>query len=245
MTEKSCTKCKATKPLSEFFRDQKCKDGHSAHCAECDKSLRRQYYQRNKVAANESAAIYYEAHKAEIQAYNKEYRDKNRAKLAEQKREYYQVNKVRLNEAMTEYAAVNAEKIAQYQKTYRKDNQEKIAVQAKARTAMRPEYVRRKDAKRRKELYRELRRVILLELGGACYCCGLADLRFLTVDHINNDGKDHRKLSNGTTKNGYFLLLEIQKEGVPKDRYQAACYNCNCARNLTPSKTCPHQLDHA
>lgn len=158
---------------------------------------------------------------------------------------YYQANKIRLNAAMAEYAANNAKKIAEYQREYREANKEKISAQAKERATSRPEYVRRKGAARRRQLYRELRNLILNELGGACYCCGLADIRFLTIDHILGGGKQHRTLSGGKAKNGYIVLLEIQKEGIPKDKYRAACYNCNCARNLTKGKICPHQLDHA
>lgn len=203
------------------------------------------WYQRNKVRHNANTEAYYKVHKEEIQAYQAEYRERNRGKLAAQKREYYLANKERLNASMAEYAEANAEKIATYQKHYREANKERISDNAKTRVANRPEYIRRKCATRRQVLYRELRCLILNELGGRCYCCGLNDLRFLTIDHIANDGKEHRKLSSGKSKNGYIILLEIQKEGIPKDRYRAACYNCNCARNLTKDKICPHQIDRA
>lgn len=245
MTEKICTKCRLQKPLADFVKDSTITSGYAATCLQCNKISCRARYQRNKVMANESSAAYYEANKSSIKAYQKEYREKHRERLAEQKREYYLANKVRLGEAMAEYARVNADQIAQYQKEYRDSHKGQIADRTRIRNAGRSTFVKQKAAKRRQDLHRELRRLVLLELGGACYCCGLDDLRFLTIDHVHNDGNYHRKLNTGKSKNGYTILLDIQKQGFPKDRYRAACYNCNCARNLTRDKVCPHQAIHA
>lgn len=199
------------------------------------------WYHRNKVRHNESSEAYCESHKEQIQAYQKEYREKNREKLAAQKREYYLANKERLNASMAEYAEANAEKIAEYQRQYRESNKEKLKANAKERIIKRTEYVRKKDAARRRELSKDAKTRIFAALGDKCYCCGLDDPRFLTIDHINNDGMAERK-PNGKQRNAYVILLDILKAGVPKDRYQLACYNCNCARHYTKDKICPHRI---
>jgi|SRR5690242_2029411 len=83
--------------------------------------------------------------------------------------------------------------------------------------------------------------------GNKCACCGEANLLFLTIDHVNNDGADHRRQispnargndPNSTGGIGMQLYYEIIREGFP-DRFQILCYNCNCgkARN---GGVCPH-----
>ena len=70
-----------------------------------------------------------------------------------------------------------------------------------------------------------------------CACCGESEVRFLTIDHINGNGSEHRKSSKcGTGSNFYRWLI---REGMPKG-YQALCYNCNSAR--ARHGKCPHQV---
>ena len=70
-----------------------------------------------------------------------------------------------------------------------------------------------------------------------CACCGESDVRFLTIDHINGNGSQHRKSSGcGTGATFYNWLI---KAGMPEG-YQVLCYNCNLAR--TWHGKCPHQL---
>lgn len=71
-------------------------------------------------------------------------------------------------------------------------------------------------------------------LGGKCVCCGEAQQRFLSVDHINGGGAAERKQM-GT---GY--MGKILKSGVPKDKYQLLCMNCNHGRAFNEG-VCPHK----
>src|ERR1700680_25084 len=64
-------------------------------------------------------------------------------------------------------------------------------------------------------------------MGGKCECCGESDIRFLTLDHRNGDGGDHRK--GGLQSQQIYLLA--RREGYPKSKYAILCYNCNCARS--------------
>lgn len=69
--------------------------------------------------------------------------------------------------------------------------------------------------------------------GIACKCCGITDINFLTIDHINGDGAEHRKTT-GYGSNFYRWLLDTKAtEGL-----QLLCYNCNCAKSN--GDTCPH-----
>ena len=88
-----------------------------------------------------------------------------------------------------------------------------------------------------KQSYRKLKDEVFAEYGGECACCGLDDWRFLTIDHINNDGASHRKELGGRTRD---LLKWLKANNFPKDRFQLLCWNCNMAK-ARHGGICPHQ----
>ena len=69
-----------------------------------------------------------------------------------------------------------------------------------------------------------------------CACCGEDNRAFLTIDHINNDGSSHRKLTKGSGSKTYAWLY---KNGFPEG-YQVLCFNCNHAKYINGK--CPHEL---
>lgn len=79
------------------------------------------------------------------------------------------------------------------------------------------------------------RRVYQAYGGPICACCGEADERFLTLDHINNDGAAHRKEVNP----GMQLYRWLEDQGFPPE-YQILCFNCNHGRYLNGG-ICPHK----
>lgn len=72
--------------------------------------------------------------------------------------------------------------------------------------------------------------------GGCCACCGERAIEFLTVDHVNRNGNEHRKQIGGQS----YLYKLLKELGWPKDEYRCLCMNCNFAMRL--GRTCPHQL---
>lgn len=76
--------------------------------------------------------------------------------------------------------------------------------------------------------------------GGICACCGEADIRLLTLDHLNNDGSAERMRygARGASQRVYARLI---KEGFP-DGYQVLCFSCNTGRHIAGGVQCPHQL---
>ena len=62
---------------------------------------------------------------------NKEYREQNKDKIADQKKEYEQQNKDKIAQRKNEYVQQNKDKIAQRKKEYRQQNKDKIAQQKK------------------------------------------------------------------------------------------------------------------
>lgn len=93
--------------------------------------------------------------------------------------------------------------------------------------------------------YRErTRQQVLDAYGNRCACCGETESLFLTVDHVNGDGAEHRRsLGNTDTKrNGLPLAVhrDIIKRGFPDD-FQILCFNCNCGKERNGG-VCPHEL---
>jgi hypothetical protein len=85
------------------------------------------------------------------------------------------------------------------------------------------------------------RKLVLAHYGNACNCCGEADHRFLTVDHINGDGaRDPRiQTSGGTRLSGRTFYARIIRLGYPSD-FQLLCWNCNHGKYIYGQ--CPHNL---
>jgi hypothetical protein len=83
------------------------------------------------------------------------------------------------------------------------------------------------------EYHRRLRLEVLAAYGSVCHCCGESILEFLSLDHINRDGKKDGKRG----RNWY---LRLKREGFPnKEQYRVSCHNCNMGREANRG-VCPH-----
>jgi hypothetical protein len=127
-------------------------------------------------------------------------------------------------------------------------NQCKTCVSAYAKNN-RPAYNRRRrlwvlqhpeKAATAKKIHQQTLRVrVLIKYSGNpphCVCCGEASLPFLTIDHTNGDGAEHRKAS-GLGRGGSSLYQWLHTNGYPTG-FQVLCYNCNCAKSARTA--CPH-----
>ena len=107
----------------------------------------------------------------------------------------------------------------------------------KRRLELAPKH-REKNNERERLRYVKLRQEILDAYGRKCACCGEKEILFLEVDHVNNDGKKHRrKLKSGSAKAVY---RDLQKRGYPKDGFQLLCANCNQGKKRNGG-ICPHK----
>lgn len=98
--------------------------------------------------------------------------------------------------------------------------------------------MRRKAAK----LGRRRKAAAIAAYGGKCACCGECTPEFLTIDHIRNDGRDHR-IEMRTGGQGIYRWLEAN--GYPQDgRFRVLCFNCNMGRSVAGG-VCPHQQKDA
>src|SRR6266852_904028 len=85
---------------------------------------------------------------------------------------------------------------------------------------------------------REMRAVVMHAYGGespACVCCGETLAAFLTLDHVNNGGRAHRR-----EKGNQGVYHELRRNGYPSG-FRILCFNCNLARGCYGS--CPHDSE--
>lgn len=68
--------------------------------------------------------------------------------------------------------------------------------------------------------------------GPKCICCKSEVFEHLTIEHIDNNGAEHRKsLTGKKTGGGYHFYAKLKKLGFPKEpRLEVLCYSCNFAR---------------
>ena len=95
-----------------------------------------------------------------------------------------------------------------------------------------------KEVSRRavKKYFGKLRAQMFEAYGHSCSCCNETIKEFLTLEHLNGTGKEHR-ISAGK---GWGALLDLRKKGWPKEGYTVLCMNCNFAKRF--GKICPHKV---
>jgi len=141
---------------------------------------------------------------------------------------------------MKQYYQENKERILTRQGQYYKQNRELILAQQKRNPthtkAVKREYFRRTEEKWRnyrlqnRDRLREkanrfnhqLKLEVLTHYGGeppCCQICGFEDIRALSIDHIEGDGREHRK------KIGSGLRAWLKRNHYPEG-YQVLCMNC-------------------
>ena len=87
-----------------------------------------------------------------------------------------------------------------------------------------------------------LKREILEAYGNHCACCDETEPLFLTIDHINQDGAEHRRSIGGQrwAAGGTNTYRWLKQNGFPRDNFQLLCSNCNTGRARNGG-ICPHQ----
>jgi hypothetical protein len=78
--------------------------------------------------------------------------------------------------------------------------------------------------------------------GGKCECCGESRTMFLTIDHVRNNGTEHRKKVLGPGRRaGIHFYRWLMKNGYPQTGdFRVLCYNCNLGRERNGG-VCPHK----
>lgn len=91
----------------------------------------------------------------------------------------------------------------------------------------------------------KLKHQVMDAYGGRCACCGEEELTFLTIDHIDGNGAEHRRKlaeENGgqqVAQAGARTYRWLRDNGFPSG-FQVLCANCNCGKHWNRG-ICPHQ----
>jgi hypothetical protein len=119
-----------------------------------------------------------------------------------------------------------------YQEKYRKDNAEELLAYH------REKHVGKRDLRNTaaKRCYVALKDKVLAGYGAFCACCGESERAFLTFDHKNGNGAEHRRKVGG----GYTFYLWLVDNDYP-DSIQVLCFNCNSGKHNNGG-VCPHEL---
>jgi hypothetical protein len=149
---------------------------------------------------------------------------------------WYAANRERLLAEARERSKRNPEQRRAYQREWERNNKERLAPLKRA--AAKRAYAKYAETRRLKarEARAALRREFIVEYGGRCACCAEPEPLFLTLEHKQRDGKQHR-LATGNTSHG--VLLDLKQKGWPKEDYELLCFNCNRASWL--QGVCPHR----
>lgn len=91
------------------------------------------------------------------------------------------------------------------------------------------------NAERRKQVRHE----VYMAYGGyCCACCGESEPAFLSIDHVNNDGAEHKRRENLVT--GEQMYRWLKRHGFPPG-FQILCMNCQWGKRNN-NGVCPHQV---
>lgn len=108
---KCCSKCKETKPFTEFNKNKSKKDGLQAHCKSCCKAARKAWYEANKERKAAIDKARYDSIK-ECPEYRKRKAAASRAHYAANKERHRAVQKTYYEANKEKYYAHNAKRRA-------------------------------------------------------------------------------------------------------------------------------------
>lgn len=91
-----------------------------------------------------------------------------------------------------------------------------------------------KSAIRSRKRIIELKRIVMNRIGTKCVMCGIEDIDILTVHHQNNDGANHRRVSDslGCGSGRFYRMVIDRNEFV---NLECRCYSCNVSEQLNKS----------
>lgn len=233
METKICGTCKKDLPLSAYFLRKDRGNKPRSYCKGCALNQIKSWRGNNLDKTRETGRDYYYKNHEKMLARNKTPETKARLKIwregqgetlkkykREKAREYYQKDpeKKRANarESMARQYLKNPKKFITKSADFYKEHKKEIL-------------------SRGQKYNKKLRASVLVAYGGKCTCCGEDHPNFLAIDHVNNDGAEHRK----TVGSGGPMYRWLIKNDFPEG-FQVLCHNCNVAKAFYGP--CPHQL---
>ncbi len=151
-------------------------------------------------------------------------------------RKYYRTHKEQVKATHKLYREAHREELRLKQREYNKRRYRDHAGEIKTRAQLYHAAHREVRLRQQRE-YAARERVLVLEhYGGRCACCGETEIKFLAIDHIDNNGSKHRRSigRSGGTSFYHWIIKHNFPEGL-----QVLCHNCNMTKGFYG--TCPRQ----
>ena len=108
-------------------------------------------------------------------------------------------------------------------KRYRLKNREKCRARQKSWRDKNKEHCRQTNGILRRKYNLQLKTALLEAYGKSCACCNESNVGFLSIDHINGGGRQHRRDIKVTGTSFYKWL----KDNNYPPGYRVLCPNCN------------------
>jgi predicted CXXCH cytochrome family protein len=151
-----------------------------------------------------------------------------------------------MKEQSKKYRKRHPEKIRSGWEKWHENHKEEAKASAKRWRINNKEWIKKYSREYGRKWYRnnyqKIRSEVLKHYGDKCACCGEKDMRFGTLDRINNDGNKQRKELEKQSK-GIWFYYWLKRNNYP-DVYklQVLCWNCNLAKAIYGE--CPHKGDN-
>lgn len=122
--QKICCTCKSARPVSDFCKNRKTKDGLERRCRACRSEAAKKYYNANRETMLKKHAKRYSEKRDEKLAYSKAHYQANKERILEQHRQWKSANKDRNKKINDEWVANNREKCNAASRRWRRNNPE-------------------------------------------------------------------------------------------------------------------------
>ena len=161
--------------------------------------------------------------KEHVREYNKKYFQEHREEIYAKRKErgyyerWYQKNKERISSYHKRYRLEHGDTIKAYQRTWYRKNRDRLLQKAK---------------KYQEQWYDALRAEVLSHYSTegiiACIACGEERFPCLSIDHVKDNGAEHRRELGKGGRNFYRWLKE---QNYPEG-YQTLCMNCQFVKDF-------------
>lgn len=146
---------------------------------------------------------------------------------------YRERNRERYNQRMRDWREANRDKDREHKREWRN---RKLAEGSSEEVAA----IRKAELEKTQRSQAVCRTQVFEAYGGyKCACCGETEPLFLSIDHIDNNGAEERKLGL-YSGSGYGFYRWLRKSGFPPG-YQVLCMNCNTGKHRNGG-VCPHHI---
>ena len=143
------------------------------------------------------------------------------------------------NKYLAKWRQKHRKRLLEIARLYRKNNPENIKLAQKKYRERNREVINKHSRIQEKKRRIKLRHNLLKHYSKntfQCACCGEKHIEFLTIDHVNGGGNEHRRQIGGS--GGYNFYRWLKRNNFPNG-FQVLCHNCNWAKGHY--KICPHK----